>query len=102
MPDAFLQRRSISTLSDLGAFRQHKLRSRVRRTEVPELFYIVIAGRTLDLVDDHDQIRLLKLDAAAMNEAVIPAFCFQKIALGIRFPRQNRYLGRSPATATAA
>src|SRR5579864_3633061 len=59
---------------------------------MPKLFHLVVAGRTVDFVDDQNHIRSLKLDAAAMDEARVPAFCLQKIPLNIRLPRLNRDL----------
>src|SRR5579864_6428164 len=56
---------------------------------MPKLVYFVIAWRTVDLVNDHYHVWLLKLDAAAVGEACVPAFRFQQIALGARLPRVN-------------
>jgi hypothetical protein len=53
------------------------------------LVNLVIARRTGDLVNYHDQIWFSKLDPAPVNEARIAALRFQQIALGARFPRFN-------------
>src|SRR5260370_30322644 len=56
---------------------------------MPKLLDIVFAWRPVDFIADQNDIRLLKLDAAAVGEAGIDAFRFQQIALGIGLPGLN-------------
>src|SRR5258708_32566018 len=50
---------------------------------------MVLARRHVDFIGDQNDIRLLKLYAAAVREAGIGALGFQQIARGIAFPGLN-------------
>src|SRR5260370_39035937 len=56
---------------------------------MPKLVDNMFARRPVDYIGDQNDIRLLKLDAAAVGEAAIGALGFQQIALAVAFPRLN-------------
>src|SRR5258706_2889749 len=60
---------------------------------MPKLLDIMFARKPVDFIGDQNDIRLLKLYAAAVREAGISAFGFQQIARGVAFPGLNTDFG---------
>src|ERR1700680_2505339 len=64
----------------VGCGVENQPRLSFQRSEMPELFYIMLSRGPEDLIVNLEGAGLLEFDPAAMRESMKPAFRFEKIA----------------------
>ena len=77
----FPERGGSPAIAEFGIGRQNELGSGRERTEVPELLDLMFTRRPADVIGNQKNIRLLKLDPAAVPEPRVAAFGFENIAI---------------------